>query len=854
MKRIFVTTLIAANVVLFTNATASAEIINKDVSKSNSSYTNNLVVKNEENNVKNLINQFYLGFLGREGDQGGLDYWTNEIVSGHQTVANVLESIISSNEFKSKQFTNKEFVQATFKALFNRNADENGLKYWTDFLNSGNSKRFMLSKNIESSEFNSILDNIGIKNKGKITVTLEDKRGEAKNLVNQFYLGFLGRNGDQGGLDYWTNEIVSGHKTVANVLEIMINSDEFKAKNYTNQEFVQATFKSLFNRNSDENGLKYWTSFLNSGNSKRFMLSKNIESSEFNSILDNIGIKNKGKITVTLEDKRGEAKNLVNQFYLGFLGRNGDQGGLDYWTNEIVSGHKTVANVLEIMINSDEFKAKNYTNQEFVQATFKSLFNRNSDENGLKYWTSFLNSGNSKRFMLSKNIESSEFNSILDNIGIKNKGKITVTLEDKRGEAKNLVNQFYLGFLGRNGDQGGLDYWTNEIVSGHQTVADVLESMINSDEFKSKNYTNEQVIKCMFKGVLGREADESGLNYWLNQLISGKSNKFILNEFLNSNEFLIKLNQIGIKNKGNITLSDKDISSTVAKARIIDEPMNLRDNPSQKHSNVLKTMPIGADVVVLDRVKGDIPYYKVKYVDGGKVYEGYVSVYFAGTTVVELYQDNSNNEFLGVLSEKYESNGNPGAISDTPGDFGGKSYGAWQLSAKTGSLDSFVNWLKDKNYEFYKQLTDARNLDANTNCGPNFDSAWRNIANNHYNTFYYLQQQYTKEAFYDALLMKLVKTGDYSKILSSFAARNVIWSTVVQHGVAGAYNIIANKVNETNDVEAFIKGVYAERGRRRSDGVLVHFYGSSKAVQESVARRFIREEKEALKMYRFANE
>ncbi|HFE9684210.1 TPA: DUF4214 domain-containing protein, partial [Clostridium perfringens] len=116
MKRIFVTTLIAANVVLFTNATASAEIINKEVSKSNSSYTNNLVVKNEENNVKNLINQFYLGFLGREGDQGGLDYWTNEIVSGHQTVANVLESIISSNEFKSKQFTNKEFVQATFKA------------------------------------------------------------------------------------------------------------------------------------------------------------------------------------------------------------------------------------------------------------------------------------------------------------------------------------------------------------------------------------------------------------------------------------------------------------------------------------------------------------------------------------------------------------------------------------------------------------------------------------------------------------------------------------------------------------------------------------------------------------------
>ncbi|ELC8373923.1 DUF4214 domain-containing protein, partial [Clostridium perfringens] len=168
MKRILVTTLIAANVVLFTNATASAEMINKEVSKSNSSYNNNLVVKNDENNVKNLINQFYLGFLGRDGDQGGLDYWTSEIINGNKTVSNVLEIMINSDEFKSKNYTNQEFVQATFKSLFNRTADESGLKYWTNFLNSGNSKRFMLSKNIESSEFNSILDNIGIKNKGTI--------------------------------------------------------------------------------------------------------------------------------------------------------------------------------------------------------------------------------------------------------------------------------------------------------------------------------------------------------------------------------------------------------------------------------------------------------------------------------------------------------------------------------------------------------------------------------------------------------------------------------------------------------------------------------------------------------------
>jgi hypothetical protein len=63
---------------------------------------------------------------------------------------------------------------------------------------------------------------------------------------------------------------------------------------------------------------------------------------------------------------------------------------------------------------------------------------------------------------------------------------------------------------------------------------------------------------------------------------------------------------------------------------------------------------------------------------------------------------------LGLKASKYESDLNPGAISNTSGDYGGKSYGAWQFSSKTGSLNSFVNWLKEKDGEFYSKLSEAR--------------------------------------------------------------------------------------------------------------------------------------------------
>ena len=48
---------------------------------------------------------------------------------------------------------------------------------------------------------------------------------------------------------------------------------------------------------------------------------------------------------------------------------------------------------------------------------------------------------------------------------------------------------------------------------------------------------------------------------------------------------------------------------------------------------------------------------------------------------------------LGELSSQYESNGDPGCISDGYGDPGGKSYGTYQFSCNAGSLGQFVSWL-----------------------------------------------------------------------------------------------------------------------------------------------------------------
>ncbi|MEG2866765.1 MAG: SH3 domain-containing protein, partial [Terrisporobacter sp.] len=285
-----------------------------------------------------------------------------------------------------------------------------------------------------------------------------------------------------------------------------------------------------------------------------------------------------------------------------------------------------------------------------------------------------------------------------------------------------------------------------------------------------------------------------------------------------------------------------------AEGKLTNYTMNLRARPSLD-SEVITTMPPNSKVEIFGREMGDLNYYHVRYIKNGHIHHGYVSIYLNGNTAVQVYEDDKNGDYLGILSEKYESNGNPGCISSGEGDYGGKSYGAWQLSSKLGSLNNFIDWLAYKNHGFYKDLIDARKLDNGLNYGNHFDKEWRYIAKNNYNEFYNLQHEYTKITFYDDLIRRLKNSGEYTSVLNNFAVENVIWSTAVQHGGYGAYKIIGPLTHITNP-EKFIIDIYNERGRRNSNGDLVYFPNCSKSVQEAVASRYTREREDAISIYK----
>ncbi|NLZ48049.1 MAG: vgrg protein [Clostridiales bacterium] len=217
---------------------------------------------------------------------------------------------------------------------------------------------------------------------------------------------------------------------------------------------------------------------------------------------------------------------------------------------------------------------------------------------------------------------------------------------------------------------------------------------------------------------------------------------------------------------------------------------------------------------------------------------GYVQNNYGSTKSNVTYIDSKD---LGALSAKYESNGRPGVIANNPGDYGGKSYGAWQFSSKTGSLTSFINYLKNSNYDYYNTLVQAKAMDGNS-YGMNFDKAWQSIAKNDSAGFLALQYNYVKSAFYDEAAKKLKNTYNFDINRRSNALKNVLWSTAVQHGVSGAVNLFS-KVDLNSSDENIINGIYNERQK-----VNIYFRSSSADVRKSVYNRFNREREEALGM------
>jgi len=100
-----------------------------------------------------------------------------------------------------------------------------------------------------------------------------------------------------------------------------------------------------------------------------------------------------------------------------------------------------------------------------------------------------------------------------------------------------FVDRIYRSVLGRSSDDAGRQYWVNGIENGTYNPADVVLTILNSQEFVGRNLNNEQYVTALYQAFLNRTPDSAGLANWVNALNNGASRQDIARGFAASAEW-----------------------------------------------------------------------------------------------------------------------------------------------------------------------------------------------------------------------------------------------------------------------------------------------------------------------------
>ncbi len=205
---------------------------------------------------------------------------------------------------------------------------------------------------------------------------------------------------------------------------------------------------------------------------------------------------------------------------------------------------------------------------------------------------------------------------------------------------------------------------------------------------------------------------------------------------------------------------------------------------------------------------------------------------------------------IGKLSAQFES-GSKGIAAIGYDRTGGTSYGKYQIASRVGSMDRFLNFLDTEAPEMAKTLRDAGPANTGSRKG-GMPNAWREIAEEQPERFEALQEKFIYDSHYVPALSAINKGSSLSEQGISSVMREVLWSTAVQHGPAGAARIFNRALNSVGDEnmknfdEKLIKSVYAQRAEQ--------FGSSTPAVQSAVRNRMQQEKNLALAMLKTGSE
>jgi hypothetical protein len=227
-----------------------------------------------------------------------------------------------------------------------------------------------------------------------------------------------------------------------------------------------------------------------------------------------------------------DAAAQVTRLFQAALGREADQGGLNYFVQALDNGAK-LSDVANNMVSSPEFTSQfgaNLNNTQFVDALYQNLRGASASPAEISGWTILIDKGEMSRAdVVVQFAESAE-----------NRANTAGIVADgiwDRDESAIAVANLYDTAFDRLPDLGGLSSWVSLLHTGNLTLQAVANSFYNSDEASALRGLNDSdFINAIYNNALDRDAEAAGTASWLTQLNSGMSRADVMLAISSSDE------------------------------------------------------------------------------------------------------------------------------------------------------------------------------------------------------------------------------------------------------------------------------------------------------------------------------
>jgi serralysin len=230
-----------------------------------------------------LVDRFYNAVLGREGDALGLARWTALLEQGFSRTA-LADSFLSSAE-GAAQFgglDNAGFVQKVYGGALGRQADAAELEARVQSLTAGTTRAEILAEVAGSEE--ALAADTG----GAANGLLVEKYNVL--VAERTYQAAFGRSGEVAGLEFYDQSLRSGAVTEAQLSDIFVNSQEFTLLHggQSNTEFVTSLYGNVFGRAGEQEGVTFWSGFLDNGGTRGQAVQAFLDADESQAILSQL--------------------------------------------------------------------------------------------------------------------------------------------------------------------------------------------------------------------------------------------------------------------------------------------------------------------------------------------------------------------------------------------------------------------------------------------------------------------------------------------------------------------------------------------------------------------------------------